>query len=137
MRFRLLTFCCLFSASGLAQEKVTFNEHIRPILSDNCFACHGKDATHREAKLRLDIAEGAIATRGEGLPAITPGQLEKSELWWRITSKDDDERMPPADSHKQPLTTAQRALIKQWIEQGAVYQNHWAYEPVARPEAPV
>ena len=132
---RLSVLCCLFSVSAIAQEKVTFNEHIRPILSDNCFACHGKDASHREARLRLDNADGATAAR-EGLPAITPGQLEKSELWWRITTADPEEQMPPADSHKKPLSPEQRTLIKRWIEQGAAYQNHWAYEPVSRPALP-
>ncbi|MGH7945198.1 MAG: c-type cytochrome domain-containing protein, partial [Opitutaceae bacterium] len=80
MQFRLFALCCLVCTPALAEEKVTFNEHIRPILSDNCFACHGKDAAHREAKLRLDTAEGATRARGENLPAITPGELEKSEL---------------------------------------------------------
>ncbi|HUR56846.1 MAG TPA: DUF1549 domain-containing protein, partial [Opitutaceae bacterium] len=136
MQFRLLALCSLLAVPALAQDKISFNEHIRPILSDNCFACHGKDAAHREARLRLDTADGATALRREGLPAITPGKLEKSELWWRINAKDPEERMPPEDSHKKPLTDTQRALIKRWIEQGAVYQNHWAYEPVTRPALP-
>ncbi len=131
----LFTFALLASTSVLADDRVTFNEHIRPILSDNCFACHGVDPSHRKAKLRLDIAAGATAER-EGMRAITPGDLAKSELWQRIISPHEDEVMPPPESHKPPLKPEQRALIKKWIEQGAVYQNHWAYEPVARPELP-
>ena len=119
-----------------ADEKITFNEHIRPILSDNCFACHGTDAAQRKGKLRLDTAEGATMPRKSGDAVIIPGNLEDSEVWFRITSTDPEEVMPPADSHKPPLKPAQLALIKRWIEQGAVYQNHWAYEPVARPTPP-
>ena len=136
MHVRLLALSSLLAAPALAQDKISFNEHIRPILSDNCFACHGKDAAHREARLRLDVSDGATALRGEGLPAITPGKPDKSELWWRINATDPEERMPPEDSHKKPLTAEQRALLKRWIEQGAVYQNHWAYEPVTRPALP-
>ncbi|MGH7959839.1 MAG: c-type cytochrome domain-containing protein [Opitutaceae bacterium] len=77
----LLVFTAL---RAVADEKVTFNEHIRPILSNNCFACHGSDARHREARLRLDTAEGATAERN-GIQAIVPGDWEKSELWQRIT----------------------------------------------------
>jgi hypothetical protein len=124
-----------FSIRALADEKVTFNEHIRPILSNNCFACHGSDEKHREAKRRLDTAAGATAER-EGIRAIVPGDLKKSELWLRITSPDADEVMPSPKSHKPPLKPEQRELIKRWIEQGAVYQNHWAYEPLSRPRPP-
>jgi mono/diheme cytochrome c family protein len=132
-RFALLSV--VLSAGALADDKVTFNEHIRPILSNNCFACHGSDAAHRKAKLRLDTAAGATAEKN-GLRAITPGDLDKSELWHRIISKDEEEVMPPAESHKQPLKPEEVALIKRWIQQGAEYQNHWAYEPVAKPQVP-
>ena len=132
------TFCAILAASlavSAAEEKLSFNEHIRPILSDNCFACHGTDANHRKAKLRLDTPEGAFAERND-LRAVVAGKVEDSELWHRIVSTDPDEVMPPPDSHKSPLTPAQRTLIKRWIEQGAVYQKHWAYEPIARTEIP-
>lgn len=118
-----------------AQAAVTYNEHIRPILADNCFACHGADASKREAKLRLDQPESAMAER-KGIRAIVPGNLEESELWQRINSPHEDEVMPPPDSHKPPLKAGQRDLIKQWIEQGAAYQNHWSFEPVASPAVP-
>jgi mono/diheme cytochrome c family protein len=132
----------LFLLAGLlvavrlgAQEKVSFNEHIRPILAENCFACHGVDAAHRKAKLRLDNAAEATAER-KGVRAIVPGDLEKSELWQRITSPHDDEVMPPPESHKPPLAKEQQQLIKRWIEQGAVYQKHWAYEPIVARAVP-
>jgi hypothetical protein len=122
-------------SAATVEEPITFNADIRPILSDNCFACHGSDAAHREAKLRLDQPLSATADR-DGIQAIAPGDLANSEAWLRIISDDPDEIMPPADSHKPPLKPEQRALIKRWIEQGAVYQKHWAYEPVAHPAVP-
>ncbi|MDO8541197.1 MAG: PSD1 and planctomycete cytochrome C domain-containing protein [Opitutaceae bacterium] len=118
-----------------AAEPITFNQHIRPILAENCFACHGIDAKKREKKLRLDQRESALSDR-KGVHAIVPGDLEQSELWQRINSPHEDEVMPPPDSHKSPLKPPQRDLIRQWILQGAEYQSHWAYEPVARPEVP-
>ena len=118
-----------------AGDKVTFNEHIRPIFAENCFACHGSDAAHRKAKLRLDLASGATAER-EGVRAIVPGDVAKSELWQRIISPHDDEVMPPPESHKAPLKPAQRELVRRWIADGAVYQKHWAYEPVSRSAVP-
>ncbi len=133
---RLLPCSALLALRAFAAgEPVSFNQDIRPILSDNCFACHGSDATHREAKLRLDQSLSATADR-DGIRAFAPGDLANSEAWHRIISNDPDEIMPPADSHKKPLKPEQRALLKRWIEQGAVYQNHWAYEPVARPAVP-
>jgi hypothetical protein len=132
-RFAVLSF--VFAASVMAEENITFNEHIRPILSNNCYACHGADAAHRKAKLRLDTAAGATAEKN-GLRAITPRDLEKSELWHRIISKDEEEVMPPPESHKQPLKAEEIALIKRWIQQGAEYQNHWAFEPVGKPKVP-
>src|SRR5687767_13716769 len=98
--FRSL-FCFSVSSVAVAEDKITFNEHIRPILADNCFACHGVDAKDRKGKLRLDIAEGAYAER-EGRRAIVPGKVEESEAWQRIISPHDDEVMPPPESHKKP-----------------------------------
>lgn len=112
-------------------EAVSFNRDIRPILSENCFACHGFDAKHREADLRLDTFDGATGDR-DGVRAIVPGDLAKSELWTRIESNDPDVMMPPPTSHKPRLTAAQRAAIKQWIEQGAKYEAHWAFIPPVR-----
>jgi uncharacterized membrane protein len=115
-RFAVLGFALSVCAS--ADDAITFNEHIRPIMANNCFACHGVDAAHRKAKLRLDTAAGATAEKN-GLRAITPGDLENSEIWHRINSTDKEEVMPPAESNKPPLTPEERALIKRWIQQGA------------------
>src|SRR5262245_36470357 len=123
-------------AGAIAADKpLSFNHDIRPVLSSKCFACHGFDAKKREADLRLDVPEGALADR-DGTPAITPGLLEKSEVWRRINSTDEDEMMPPPAAKKQ-LTTGERELIKRWIEQGAPYQKHWAFEPIVRPSLPL
>ncbi len=110
--------------------KLRFNQDIRPILSDKCFACHGTDAKKRKEDRRMDTPEGAYAVN-DGVQAIAPGDLAKSEAWQRILSKDEDEVMPPPESHKK-LSDAEKALIKRWIEEGAAYQKHWAFEmPVA------
>ena len=116
-------------------DVIRFNRDIRPILSDNCFACHGFDAAHRKARLRLDTFAGATEQR-EGLSAIVPGDPANSELWHRITSSEDDEVMPPPDSHK-TLTESQKETVRRWIEQGASYETHWAYQPVQRTPQPL
>ena len=110
------------SPAGAATRKVDFNRDIRPILSDNCYACHGPDEKARKAKLRLDVAESALAKH-----AIVPKDLKKSELWARITTKNADDLMPPPESNKKPLKPEQIALLKQWIEEGANYQGHWSF----------
>src|SRR5688572_33226756 len=101
------------SAVAAVPEKPAFNRDIRPILSNNCFYCHGPDEKHREAELRLDVREEAVAER-EGTPAIVPGKPEASELLRRITSHDDDERMPPADSTKARLSEEQIGILRRW-----------------------
>ncbi|MDB6173871.1 MAG: Planctomycete cytochrome [Chthoniobacteraceae bacterium] len=119
-----------------SEGKLTFNRDIRPILSDKCFACHGTDAKHREAKLRLDLAEGAYR-ENEGIIPIKPGDLEKSDAWARIISDDKDEVMPPPKSHKL-LSKEEKELIRRWIVQGASYEKHWAFEqPVKADNPPV
>jgi mono/diheme cytochrome c family protein len=122
-------------AAGAAAKPISFNQDIRPILAENCFSCHGSDAQHRKAKLRLDQAASAMADRA-GIRAVVPRDLARSEIWTRITSTDEDEVMPPPDSHRDPLKPAQRALLNRWIEEGAVYQNHWAFEPIVAPPVP-
>ncbi len=121
-------------AASTSDKRVDFNRDIRPILSDNCFACHGPDEKKRKAKLRLDQPEGAFAAK-DGHQAIKPRNLKASELWLRINSKDPDELMPPPDSHKK-LKPEQIALFKQWIEQGAAYQGHWSFVPPVQPPVP-
>lgn len=113
---------------------VDFNRDIRPILSENCFSCHGFDEKARKAKLRLDEMEDAYADK-DGMIAIKPGDLQNSEAWLRIISEDEDELMPPPKSHLK-LTAADKAKIKLWIEQGAPYAGHWAFLPPQRPAVP-
>lgn len=138
MRF-LLAASLAFSTSAVAfaameGKPLTFNHDIRPILSDKCFACHGFDSKHREAELRLDVEDGAFRVK-DGVTPIVPGNLEKSEVWQRIIATDKDDVMPPPKSHK-TLTAAERETIKRWIEQGAKYQKHWAFEAPAKPAVP-
>ena len=118
----------LHAAESTRPAKIEFNRDVRPILSDNCYACHGFDPKHREADLRLDTFEGATQDR-DGAKGIVPGDLAKSDAWQRIISEDKDEVMPPPKSHKPPLTAKQRDILKTWIEQGAKYERHWAFEP--------
>lgn len=107
-----------------------FNRDIRPILSENCFYCHGQDGNKREADLRLDVRAAAI----DG-GAIAPGDLQKSELIARIDSMDPDVVMPPPKSNRR-LSDAQKDLLKRWITQGADYSNHWAFDPIVPPAIP-
>jgi Protein of unknown function (DUF1553)/Protein of unknown function (DUF1549)/Planctomycete cytochrome C len=114
---------------------VDFDRQIRPILSENCFTCHGPDEQQRKAKLRLDTREGLFGKlRGTG-HAVVPGNPAESELLARILSTDDDERMPPAKTQKR-LAPRQVELVKQWIAQGAPYAQHWAFVPPQRPGLP-
>ncbi len=119
-----------------AEEKLSFNRDIRPILSDKCIGCHGPDAKHREAGLRLDLPDAAYAplTESQGF-AIVPGKPEESHVMKRIDSKDPDSIMPPPKSHK-TFTKTERDLIERWIREGAEYQPHWSYTPIVRPEVP-
>jgi len=118
-------------------ETVDFNFHIRPILSDRCYLCHGPDAENREADLRLDVEEGAFAALegGEGSHVIKPGDPEQSELFLRVSTSDEDMRMPPADSH---LTVSEEEieLLRKWIEQGAQWKPHWSFLPIEAAEVP-
>ncbi len=117
--------------AGCAEENpgvVDFNRQIRPILSQNCFVCHGPDADQRQADLRLDTPQGAAA-------ALQPGESEASELYLRITSDDPDLQMPPPDS-KRTLTAAQMKLVKRWIDSGAQWGDHWSFTPLQRPPLP-
>jgi hypothetical protein len=113
---------------------VDFQRDIRPILSNHCFKCHGPDEGTREADLRLDTAEAATADRG-GYQAIVPGDAGASAIIERMETDDADLRMPPADSGL-TLTPAQIALVRRWIDGGAVYQPHWAFHPITRPALP-
>jgi hypothetical protein len=121
-------------SSSHPPQSVSFNAHIRPILSDKCFSCHGFDSTTREENLRLDTEEGAFAALDSDASqhAIVPGNTEKSAVWQRITTTDEEDMMPPPDFHK-PLSEKEKDLITRWIEQGAKYQQHWAFAVIAKP----
>ena len=108
---------------------VSYNFHIRPILSDKCFKCHGPDANKREAQLRLEIADSAYAPLKEtrGAFALVPGRPEESELYKRVSTADSSYQMPPPDAHLGMLTRHEIALIRKWIQQGAKYEKHWAF----------
>lgn len=134
-----IVLVCVVGAStpGLAcaADAIEFNRDIRPILADNCYACHGPDAGQRQAGLRLDQHEAALAALESGHHAIVPGDLGASELVRRILATDDAERMPPADSTKK-LTEDQIALLSRWVKQGAPWQGHWSFLPVTRSIPP-
>ena len=115
-------------------ETVQFNRDIRPILSNLCYHCHGPDKTKRQAKLRFDTREGLFARRDDHT-VVVPGKPATSALYQRITSRDADERMPPADSGL-TLTPRQAQLIQKWIAQGASWQPHWSFIPATRPPLP-
>ena len=110
--------------------KVDYNEDVRPILSENCFYCHGPDANKRKAKLRLDVRDAALEKK-----AFVPGDAGASELIKRLASTDSDEVMPPPDSHR-TLTAAQKEILKRWIAEGAEYKEHWAFVTPVRPALP-
>lgn len=114
---------------------IQFNRDIRPILSENCFACHGPDPAARKEGLRLDQEQGLFGDR-KGGKAVIKGDPKKSLLYQRVTSNDDDEIMPPAKSHKEPLKPKQRELIRKWIEQGAPWQSHWSFIPPVKSPLP-
>ena len=127
----------LLAATAIAQAagppvpaKIEFNRDVRPILSDNCFYCHGPDKNHRKAKLRLDVREEALAKE-----AFVPGKSAESELVKRLFTKDEDDLMPPADSHKK-LTDREKEILKKWVDQGATYQLHWSYEKPVKAAIP-
>ena len=128
-----LAFCAhqLQAQSPETPDKpVDFDRDIRPILSGHCFVCHGPDQAKRQAELRLDVREEALA-----VGAITPGDVASSSLVSRIDSEDPKEIMPPPE-HLKPLSAEQKELLKRWISQGAEYRQHWSYRPLARPAVP-
>ncbi|MGC6448901.1 MAG: DUF1549 domain-containing protein, partial [Pirellulaceae bacterium] len=126
-------YIAAFSSSLLQAQEVDFDRDIRPILSNNCFACHGPDQNTREAELRLDDKDSVFSDRDT--PLITPGKSSASELFRRISSTDENEMMPPAGFRKK-LTDDQIELIKNWIDQGAEWKQHWAWTAPNRPAVP-
>ncbi len=132
---RLIPAVLISSVLSVGAEGLSFNRDIRPILSNNCFACHGFDAKTRKASLRLDTPEGAFTKDKDGKSAIVPGKPDESQAWLRIITQDQDDVMPPPDSHK-TMTPGEKEIIRKWIEQGAVYQKHWAFETPVKPGIP-
>ena len=127
--------CLLLSAvSASAADKLDFNRDIRPILSDNCFACHGFDAKKRKAELRLDTPEGAYAAIDGTFP-VKPGDASASTIIHRALSTDEDEVMPPPETNKK-LSPAQIDVLKRWIDEGAEYKRHWSFETPVKPAQP-
>ena len=126
----LIAAFLISTVASSAQDKVSYNDHIRPILSENCFHCHGPDANKRKAELRLDTAEGAAdSLHFEG------NNVTQAELVARIFSDDPDEVMPPPDSNRS-LSESQRQRLRQWVAEGGTYQQHWAFEKPVRPAPP-
>jgi len=133
LRLSLASFLVALAAGPAAADapaKVDFAREVLPILSDNCYACHGPDAKARKGDLRLDTKDDAHASG-----TIKPGKSAESELYRRITSADPDEVMPPAKATKQ-LTAAQKAVLKRWIDEGAPWGRHWAFDQPTRPPVP-
>ena len=126
----LVTAFLLLAPAAEEPTKVEFGRDVQPILSKRCFVCHGPDEGTREARLRLDLPEVV----GEEHGIIVPGSLEASELILRITSEYEDELMPPPG--EEPLTQEEVDILKRWVEEGAEYERHWAFEPVASSAAP-
>ncbi len=125
-----------YSSISELPERVDYNYHIKPILSDRCYACHGPDDNTREAQLRLDTKEGALQALTEsGKPAIVAGNPSKSVLWQRITSQDPQSIMPPPESHL-TLSEYEIAVLGKWIDQGAEWKSHWAFIPPQKAPLP-
>ncbi len=131
-----LTFTTLaLTTFAEVPSAIDFNRDMRPILSENCFTCHGPDTAKRKAGLRLDEKESAFGKAESGERAIVPGDPEKSEVLRRIASSDKDEQMPPPKEHKR-LKPVQVELLRRWIKEGAQWQGHWAFQPVKVPALP-
>jgi hypothetical protein len=123
------------AAPGKVEAPIDFNRQIRPILSENCFVCHGPDEKQRKVKLRLDTRDGALKELRDGGHAIVPGKSSESVLIERVTADRASRRMPPATTGKR-LTPAQVELLKRWIDQGANWSEHWAFVAPKRPALP-
>lgn len=124
--FRSIIFCTVLATGASLQAEVSFNNQIRPIISDKCFKCHGPDAKNQDSEFRLDTAERAYADLG-GYFGIVPGDITKSELVNRLHTVKEDDLMPPVDSNLS-LTTEEKDLLEQWIREGAKFEPHWSLQ---------
>lgn len=132
--FLMASASVLFAVEPPSSGKIDYTRDIRPILSDNCYHCHGPDEQTRKAKLRLDTKDGLFNEHKEIFP-FKGGSLDESDAWQRIISTDEDDQMPPPDSHRK-LTPAQIAKIEQWLQQGAPFKEQWSFAAPHRPELP-
>ncbi len=133
--FSLVVYFALCSLTWAQEAPIRFGSDVRPVLSNYCFRCHGPDDAHREADLRLDTLEGATTPIGDQQP-IVPGNASTSYILERMRTTDVSLRMPPIDSGLE-LTESQIATIEQWIDQGAKYEGHWAFDPISSPAIPI
>ena len=129
----LVGFLIAFPAFA-AEKPVEFNRDVRPILSENCFACHGPDARKVKAKFRFDVEKSAKGKASSGATPIVPGDVKKSEMLVRLNATDDT-HMPPTEGGKK-LTAKQLATLTAWVEQGAKWEDHWSLTPIQRPVPP-
>ena len=132
-RMVLVTVVGLLGAARLcaaAPKPVDYSREVQPILTAHCYACHGPDEGKRKGKFRLDERDAAVKK------AVTPGDAAHSSLVTRVTTADPDRLMPPPDSKKDRLTAAQIDVLRRWIDQGAKFDQHWAYVKPTRPSAP-
>lgn len=118
-----------------AEDRVDFNFQVRPLLSDRCFFCHGPDEKARKAKLRLDQREDVFSPRKDGKRVVKAGDPNSSELVRRLFSVDPEEQMPPPEAHLE-LSASDKDLLRRWVEQGAPWSDHWAFNPIAKPALP-
>ncbi len=131
----MLSLFLTASQAAAADPKIDYSRDIRPILANHCWSCHGPDDRTREAELRLDSRDAALARRKQGKPAIVPGDPAGSALISRIEAEKAARRMPPPEA-KKPLSDRQKQLLRRWIEQGADFSRHWAFVPPRRPTVP-
>jgi mono/diheme cytochrome c family protein len=132
--FCIGSWLALTGVMAMPAAAIDFNRDVRPILSNNCFRCHGPDAAKRKAGLRLDAREHALKPTESGATAIVPGKPDESEIVRRVFDT-GDEQMPPADSNKR-LTETEKARLREWIAAGAPWQEHWAFIAATRPSVP-
>src|SRR5437773_6690798 len=129
------SLCTAGAKTTTRKSTIDYNRDVRPILSENCYACHGPDSEKRKAGLRLDRQEGALGELKSGDHAIVPGDISKSALISRITAADEDDRMPPLKTGKH-LAPAQIETLRRWIGEGAEWKKHWSFIPPERPALP-
>lgn len=131
----LFALLLAWTGTALLAAPVDFSREVLPILSENCFHCHGPDAKGRKADLRLDTKEGALAKNKEGEAAIVPGKPEQSTLVTRICTEDREELMPPPKSNRK-LSAKERETLRRWVQEGAPWGLHWAFAPLQKPPVP-